>query len=715
LQLLQSEHHRELADASGNLFNLFNIFNWFPACRKTDVVGEYETVYLNIILWIWNIIFPNPDEPLGSCGDECTGAPCENGGKCLQGVNEYTCDCLPGHTGDNCEADIDECASVDSNSCNPVNETCSNIVGGFRCFPNAVCDVLGTGTCTEPFDGFFDELAKQGSFGAPSMNKEAFVNWMKNEVWESLSMETILEDVPPQYTIVATENATENVQSLESEGHLLLDGFLDFLLSNNTFSPYDLVALQAEFNFSYTARRLNEFNKRVLATSQEQCKEILTESVVDVLILCFDAIGIDQAIGEKLVGPLVQAHRNTLETAFATQFVQHDGLTKGFIASVFIAFLTTVEWWEIEETIQQEFTGVEVAAILLNTALKMMTLFTTGGWVAVAKVDAALAPIFSVFDNVKDILQNDCFGDTIVQGCEDFYESGGFGLTTSTVNMGQNAGKITLTYDMYSITDEIEVFYEGERIYWSGGLVSGAHTVDLSYGPGESQIIVVRVSAPNAFTAWEFSVSCPAAPIDPVTSFTYSSIKNTIVSKGYDFFNGEYDLNLVGIRSPTRIVGAWDDTFCVLYKDEQGEEQIFKSEHFTTDPGDYYMTKELLSDDGCAIVTPGQHKGVWKIGLHRNKYKALIQVGAEISVYRDDNLDTTLDMNPSTIQTGWFGINLHHGYGSATVGRNSAGCQVFRDEADLLKVLDLAEKQVASGHGGTFSYTLLDEEDLPAL
>lgn len=124
------------------------------------------------------------------------------------------------------------------------------------------------------------------------------------------------------------------------------------------------------------------------------------------------------------------------------------------------------------------------------------------------QIESTLPAIFALFEDVDEDLKS-CFGDTIVQGCEDFYNSGGYGLTTSTVNMGQTAGNISLWYEMYFIEDEIEVFYEGERIYWSGGLVQGQRSVQLSFGPGQSQLIVVRVSAPYSGTAWKFSITCP--------------------------------------------------------------------------------------------------------------------------------------------------------------------------------------------------------------
>ena len=35
--------------------------------------------------------------------DECLDSPCENGGSCTDAVNSYTCDCVDGYEGTNCE------------------------------------------------------------------------------------------------------------------------------------------------------------------------------------------------------------------------------------------------------------------------------------------------------------------------------------------------------------------------------------------------------------------------------------------------------------------------------------------------------------------------------------------------------------------------------------------------------------------------------------
>lgn len=43
--------------------------------------------------------------------DECIGNTCTNGATCVDEINQYTCSCMPGYTGQHCEEDINECAS----------------------------------------------------------------------------------------------------------------------------------------------------------------------------------------------------------------------------------------------------------------------------------------------------------------------------------------------------------------------------------------------------------------------------------------------------------------------------------------------------------------------------------------------------------------------------------------------------------------------------
>ncbi|KAL9980408.1 hypothetical protein ACROYT_G008996 [Oculina patagonica] len=66
--------------------------------------------------------------------DECASNPCVHG-DCVDGLNQFTCNCHPGYTGVHCENDIDECASspcLNGGVCvNEVNKFSCNCIPGF--------------------------------------------------------------------------------------------------------------------------------------------------------------------------------------------------------------------------------------------------------------------------------------------------------------------------------------------------------------------------------------------------------------------------------------------------------------------------------------------------------------------------------------------------------------------------------------------------------
>ena len=84
----------------------------------------------------------------------------------------------------------------------------------------------------------------------------------------------------------------------------------------------------------------------------------------------------------------------------------------------------------------------------------------------------------------------------------------------------------------------------------------------------------------------------------------------------------------------------------------------------TTDPGSPYLLKPI-NNYGCAILAPGQWRGCYSIGKHRGQYLALVQSG-KVKVFRDNDLDNILDMDPETIQDGYSGSTFTRGRESLT-------------------------------------------------
>jgi hypothetical protein len=189
-----------------------------------------------------------------------------------------------------------------------------------------------------------------------------------------------------------------------------------------------------------------------------------------------------------------------------------------------------------------------------------------------------------------------------------------------------------------------------------------------------------------------------------------------VKSLGHKVFEGDhaYDLNIIGIRSDNHRSNRFDDLLCCAYREREGGPFVIKYWPATTDPGTFCLEHPEVygTAAGTAIIVPGQYRGAYKLDLHRGKYEALCQRNGPIKVYRDGNRDDIIDMDPSTIQEGFFGCNLHKaGANSTNVDKWSAGCQVFARDSDFEELLFLAHKQIETHPtwAPTFTYTLIRE------
>ena len=188
-------------------------------------------------------------------------------------------------------------------------------------------------------------------------------------------------------------------------------------------------------------------------------------------------------------------------------------------------------------------------------------------------------------------------------------------------------------------------------------------------------------------------------------------IRSIFQKKGYKFFeSGKFNLNIFGIRSSERKVGAFDDFIAVVYKDGN-DDFVVKWWPATTDTGSFYA-QNPLNPHGCAFLVPGQHSKAFKIGLHHGKYEALVQL-SPLPVYRDNDKDLVMDLDPSKIETGMFGLNLHSVDPKMESFQNykwSAGCQVMPKKKNHLELMALCKKSAAI-YGNSFTYTLFNESD----
>ena len=109
----------------------------------------------------------------------------------------------------------------------------------------------------------------------------------------------------------------------------------------------------------------------------------------------------------------------------------------------------------------------------------------------------------------------------------DFFE-GKDGLTVRSYDMGSTASSVRVTYDMFTIPDRIDIYYDGRWVGGTGrsvpygtlppqsdcsapkdGYISGSGFFDIKYNPSNSRRIDVYVNGClNSTTAWNVWVEC---------------------------------------------------------------------------------------------------------------------------------------------------------------------------------------------------------------
>jgi hypothetical protein len=191
---------------------------------------------------------------------------------------------------------------------------------------------------------------------------------------------------------------------------------------------------------------------------------------------------------------------------------------------------------------------------------------------------------------------------------------------------------------------------------------------------------------------------------------TREQIEAAMIKKGFAYFSdGELNLNIIGVRQSStgnKVTNLFDDFLTLSYKHNGA--WVFKQWAATTDPGTKGV-KEFHNAAGVARLVAGQYRGSHAIGLHQGKYEALKQA-KNVKVYRDANKDMTYD--ESKIQEGVFGINIHKAGADSTYVENwSEGCQVFKKSADFDEFMVIVKKAAAL-HGNSFTYTLLNSNEI---
>ncbi|RDC66444.1 M4 family metallopeptidase [Adhaeribacter pallidiroseus] len=91
--------------------------------------------------------------------------------------------------------------------------------------------------------------------------------------------------------------------------------------------------------------------------------------------------------------------------------------------------------------------------------------------------------------------------------------SGGQGTTFITQILGTSAGSVSVSYEMYNIPDQMDVYYNNALVASTKSLVSGNGKLTFNYKPlaGGPYYCIIRIYAPNNGTVWDFIAACPVS------------------------------------------------------------------------------------------------------------------------------------------------------------------------------------------------------------
>ena len=177
--------------------------------------------------------------------------------------------------------------------------------------------------------------------------------------------------------------------------------------------------------------------------------------------------------------------------------------------------------------------------------------------------------------------------------------------------------------------------------------------------------------------------------------YSINDLKGQFKVMGYEWPK----FHIVGVRSHANAKNQFDDLIAVI----DGNRITWYT--CTTNPGTYWL-KRLANPKGTAVLKPGQYIDGFRIGLHQNKYTALVQ-NKPVTVYRDRDRDDIAE-EQGLVETGFFGINIHRAATSfiaKLIDRWSAGCQVLNNPADFTDLMSKCKGSKKSA----FTYTLLRE------
>jgi hypothetical protein len=147
---------------------------------------------------------------------------------------------------------------------------------------------------------------------------------------------------------------------------------------------------------------------------------------------------------------------------------------------------------------------------------------------------------------------------------------------------------------------------------------------------------------------------------------------------------------LVEVNPTPRLVGAWSASI---------------------EPGNHYTKQPINAKGAAQIEVPGHYKA-WRIGKHKGRELALVQV-VPIDIIRDFNRNSKVDQGDKK-EHSQIGANQHSASDQQFVDAASAGCPVGRTSKGHMEFMSFLQKDVDYQRDKNFIFptTFITAKDL---
>lgn len=255
------------------------------------------------------------------------------------------------------------------------------------------------------------------------MERADFKDFIRAHLWDFVLKE--LQIVPVKYL---------NPNNYDFDQ--VVNGFLEFIYGDRTFTPQDFIGLQEMLNFTSVSRRQLEgldsesalsVSDRDLLDLSPACEDAVYDMAINLISLIFSQITFaDKVIRRAMSSPQLRAR---FGPAFALSLHKHAKNPTKLVGSFVINFFTTVTWSEIEDAAWAVFTKLDMQDCIFFTVTTCATIacfYASGFALAAANILSNLSSIVGLYNATKNFfIENDCFGEIRSEDCDSFQNSGG--------------------------------------------------------------------------------------------------------------------------------------------------------------------------------------------------------------------------------------------------------------------------------------------------